>query len=57
MKKLKDLNGAKLLSKSEQKSINGGRKLPELCASSPNLVFCYAPAVCAQAPDGSWYCA
>ncbi len=56
MKKLKNLKGAKMLGKNEQQSINGGRKLPTLC--SPDSMFvCYAPAVCRQASDGSWYCA
>ncbi|HCT29363.1 MAG TPA: hypothetical protein DIW31_01200 [Bacteroidales bacterium] len=43
MKNLKNLKGVKTLSKKEQQSINGGKKM---CYWGPNGYYCIAPWVC-----------
>ena len=56
LKNILKLNGAQLLSKNEQKSINGagGRYL---CNDTLPAVVCRSKSACQQNPDGSWYCA
>jgi|GEM_PF-3409903 len=57
MKDLKKLNGARMLSETEQKTIKGGgSRLPELCNSDYPLVVCYLPTHCAYDEQGNAYC-
>ena len=43
MRNLKELKGAKLLSKKEQQAISGGKKM---CLWGPDGMYCPAPYVC-----------
>lgn len=55
MKDLKNLKGAKVLRKMEQKDIKGGRPL-YVCNSEGPIVACVSPELCAIRPDGTYYC-
>lgn len=58
MKNLAILKGAKMLSKKEQRTINGGigSRKPELCSDDYPLVVCYFPTHCAIGPNGTSIC-
>lgn len=52
LKNLKNLDGVKQLSGEQQKSIKGGLYI----CSPDHPTVCRTASMCAQNPDGSWYC-